>query len=181
MEPVDTSKLSAETNAKINDILDQAKESLPNNVTFEITQSFVNSVEKSLSEPIETWNETMTKNSVEKIINTELFTGSEDDGIEPIKLSVSVNKAKYGNYLYYNIKCDTPLEKDNAFCIHPFRLVADRVEDNHIGEVTADNEMIRKMFEFIIMPDEELRKRSGTTSVVEYRAMIIQAINLFWD
>lgn len=115
----------------------------------------------------------------EKLIDVELVTG-EFDGVKPVKMHISVNKGNYGNYLHWTVKCDKPTGH-GAFIVHPFRLVMEDVTNDEIGEVIADNEMIRKMLEHLSMTDEELIKHIGTSSVIEHRGRIIKALTLFWD
>ena len=146
----------------------------------ESLESFEESFEKVLIENCD-------KNLINKII---LIDGSECDYIPctlngNIKLDIMVSKANYGPYLYYRIKCDRPLKKSSL--LHPFNKIETdyikRLESSEIeiGEVVADNEMIRKMFEFLSMSDEELEKHTGHKHTTCYRTSIIKSIIQFWD
>jgi len=96
-------------------------------------------------------------------------------------MTVKLDKANYGNYLYYRIICDIPYEgSNNPFAIHPFMRL-EYENKTEIGNVIADNEMVRKMFDFLVMPDIELAKYSGNSSPISYRASIIECISLLWD
>jgi hypothetical protein len=141
------------------------------------------------------WKKSIAKNCNDKIIDKELYTavgGLVSTGEKKfIKMSVTVYKANYGHYLYWNIECNPPVKKSNTF-EHPFRLVdssinndlvceVDGVDIDWVGEIVADNEMVRKMLEFLTMPDEELMKYTGNTTPIEYRSRIIKSISLLWD
>lgn len=164
-------------NEKITDILDTVKKSFPDH-SIVVTESFINSVEKYMSEPTLTWDESIAKNCNEKIIDATVTTS---DAESVFKLSISAHKANYGNYLYWKVSCDVPLNKEDKYCYHPFMMVADDVNDNYVGEVVADNEMIREMFKTLSMTDEDLASRIGSGSIITYRARIIKAISFFWD
>lgn len=102
-----------------------------------------------------------------------------------INMDVMVSKANYGPYLYYRIKCDEDLEYSPS--LHPFAKVDNEYVTKlnsggiEIAGIVADNEMIRKMFEYLSMDDVELDKYTGNIHCACYRASIINSISQFWD
>ena len=113
----------------------------------------------------------------ENIVNTTIETRTED---KIIKMTVTLDHANYGNYLYWRVVCDTPI---TALFDHPLRKcdADDIVNGNEVGEVVADNELIRMMIKFLAMPDKELRKYSGNVAPIGYRACILASLTQFWD
>lgn len=164
---------------KVNEILKDLETSLPKDSSIGITQSFIDDVTKSLSDPVKTFEETIKEFCNENVLNRTIETSTDPTNLT--KMTVILDKANYGNYLYYRIICDRHCI--DAFDMHPFVRLTDKCHKNvtEIKEVVADNEMIRKMFEFFVMSDADLRKVSGNTGPLCYRASIIESIILFWD
>jgi hypothetical protein len=142
----------------------------------------------------ESFENIIIKNCDEDIINKTViidipqnhYITYEEIPKKNIRMDVMVSKANYGPYLYYRIKCDKDL--DCSPSLHPFSKVDNNQYVNklnsggiEIGEVVADNEMIRKMFEYLSMDDDELDKYTGNKHSACYRASIINSIVQFWD
>lgn len=129
----------------------------------------------------ESFESEIIKNCDENIINKTIII---NDTKNDIKLDIMVSKANYGLYLYYRIKCDTPMK--NSY-LHPFAKISidyiTQLESGEIeiAEVVADNEMIRKMFEYLSMDDIELKKHTGNSHHTQYRSAIINCITQLWD
>ncbi|QKF94744.1 hypothetical protein QKU48_gp1286 [Fadolivirus algeromassiliense] len=160
-------------------IRQEVQKSLPDGAKLQYTEQFIDSVKKSMNKPHKTFEDQIKEVCNENIINATFETDTTCGKM--IKMSVTLDKANYGNYLYYRIVCDCPCK--GPFDVHPFMRVVDK---NHhdfseMGEVVADNPMVRKMFEFLVMPDDELVKHSGNTSAIGYRACIISCIEQLWD
>ena len=102
-----------------------------------------------------------------------------------IKLDILVGQATNNPYLYYRIKCNKITE--NNFISHPFRklpidcITSLKSGEVEIGEVIADNELVRKMFEYLMMDDEELQKYIGSALPISYRSTLINTIFQLWD
>lgn len=142
------------------------------------TEHFING-EKLLLDPDIPFEETMNKYCHETIIDKIIDTDNTYEN--SIKLHVIVKAANYSKFLYYRIICDKLYEY--KFDMHPFmKLCLNGMKNTYeICEIVADNEMIRKMFEFLVMPDEELQKYCGTESPIGYRSTIIYSLYQFWD
>ncbi len=129
----------------------------------------------------------------ENIINKTIIIDTSDNDYIPSKktksistqLTILVSKADDEPYLYYIMKCNQ--NPRDSLMLHPFRHIEkDEIKllktgDYEIAGIVADNLMIRKMFEYAAMSDEELAKHSGNKHQSCYRASIIQAIDGLWD
>jgi hypothetical protein len=173
----------SELNSKINNIISQVAKSLPEGTQIEFTQECLDGIEKSLKEPRKSFEEQIKDVCNETIIDKTIEI--ENDHDEPMKMTVKVHKANYGKYLYYRIIVDKPCK--NEFDSHPFsqvfKLLGSELEESklEIGEVVADNEMMRNMFNYLAMEDEDLEDHTGNTSCMKYRSAIIKTITLLWD
>jgi hypothetical protein len=66
--------------------------------------------------------------------------------------------------------------KSHPFCEFPY------IEtESYIGEIICYNEMTEKMIEYLLMPDEELKKVCGATTTQKYRKIIMASLSQFWD
>jgi hypothetical protein len=118
----------------------------------------------------------------ENIINTTIKVDCTSNQF--VQMTIKVDKANYGNYLYYDIRCHQPYK--NNKCEHPFfKLNTVLYDDTNcigfIGNVVADNELTRTLFRFLSMPDEELATHCGNTHQIYYRAHIIACISNLLD
>jgi hypothetical protein len=173
-------EMSPEVQTEVNNLLENVADSLPDDFKIQVTDTFVDSVKKAMEGKVLTFDEQIEESCQEKIIDAFVMTNNEQG--KNIKMNVLVAKANYGSYLYWKVVCDSPCT--GPFDVHPFRKICRKKDFNNlldIGEVIADNELMRKMFEFLIKPDDELELLVGHTSPTDYRASIIQAINFFWD
>ena len=170
-----------EVQERVADILRDIQTSLPEGTTLEISDQFVEDVKNSMNQPHKTFEEKTKEVSRETIIDKTITLDNQQG--QMINMRVTLDKANYGNFLYWNVVCDAPCT--GPFHVHPLRNVCEKDDYGsltQIGEVIADNEMIRKMFEFLTMDDDKLLELIGTCfCTVGYRARIIHAISLFWD
>ena len=98
---------------------------------------------------------------------------------EEITMRVTLDKSDYGEFLYWRVILDK-IPKNTME--NPFkRCDSEYINEKEIGEVVADNKLMRTLFEFLVMPDELLQKYSGNNAPIEYRSAIIAAIMNFWD
>ena len=119
---------------------------------------------KCLSEPL-----------INKIIQTEEF-------YKKYTLTVKLYKANYGNFLYWNVKCNKTYQNTQEdMMYHPFRKLRDIQVTDNIGEVVANNEITTTLMKYLAMEDDELANHTGNTSLVDYRAKIIACMEKFWD
>lgn len=164
---------------KVNDIINKLQNSLPN-TTIVLTETFVDSVIESLKEPSETFEDQIKEFCNENVIDKTIEINLNRESV--IKMRVTLDKANYGNYLYYRVICDKLCE--NEFDDHPFSNVPnnhDRHNNLEIGNVVADNKMMREMFNVLAMTDNELEKICGHCTPNYYRSNIINCIETLWD
>lgn len=115
----------------------------------------------------------------EPIINKVIETSG--CGVKYI-LTIKLYKANYGNFLYWNVKCNEPYQDtDEHKLLHPFRRARYPQNTDNIGEVVANNELTITLMKYLAMEDEELRKHIGNSHVLSYRSNIIASMEKFWD
>jgi hypothetical protein len=100
-----------------------------------------------------------------------------DNSTDSYHLTVRVYRATYGPYLYYSIRCDVPWTGSNHR-IHPFGQLCyiDIEVTDELWNVVADNDLVRRILEYIAMPDEQLEQKTGHKHQRCYRAKLIETI-----
>lgn len=139
----------------------------------------------------ETWEQKIAGSCNESIIN-KTITIYDCHGNNPnrsMDMTIKVDHANYGAYLYYQIICSKPFEDLPVIQVnenyHPFQFIDNsniiKKGQYEIGEIVADNPLMRLMFQFLSMTDEELDKHCGNNTTLHYRAVIISTITQLWD
>jgi hypothetical protein len=123
---------------------------------------------------IQSWSELVQNCKGDKVYDVELYTRN-DHVSQQYKLSVLVKQPKYDVHYHWNVKCDVKYYGAG----HPFEYVFEYVVDNSVGNVVASNEMTKKIFEFLVMPDEKLKHLTGCDTIIQYRSKIIAALMSF--
>lgn len=102
---------------------------------------------------------------------------------QTISMTVRAYQSNYGKFIYWYVGCDVPyLQKPFEF--HPFRFVELDHGETQIQElwgVVADNDLTRLILTYLTMSDDQLKAQSGNTNPCEYRAMLINMLELLWD
>ncbi len=132
------------------------------------------------TEQIDHFDELVKKNCLaEPLINKVIQTTGY---YKEYTLTIKLYKAKYGNFLYWNVKCnETYRDTHEDRMDHPFKRSSDRQITDNIGEVVANNEITMTLMKYLAMEDDELTNYTGNTSANEYRANIIACMEKFWD
>jgi hypothetical protein len=130
------------------------------------------------------------------LLNTRSFTFRSDDELNETNsycnVTVTIELMQYSdekkyyhiNYKYDLSNCsDTTINSDinKLYSSHPFYEYPHIDSESHIGEIVFYNEMTEKMIEYLLMPDEELKKVCGLTSTQKYRKLIMVSLSQFWD
>ena len=175
-----TDNKESNLNIEINNIMNEVLKNLPEGATLEMSPECIDDIKKYLNVPQENYNDIIKKVCCENIIDQTINMDNTVGDI--IKMRLTVNKANYGNYLYWKIICDIPCK--NSLHPHPLRMICqndDFSKTTEFAEVVSDNDLMRKMFEYLCKSDDELNQLIGSDVCVEYRARIIKAITFFWD
>jgi hypothetical protein len=156
---------------------------LPNGLEIKISESALEGFKK-MQDDKKSWSDTIWEECSECLLSKELDT----EHSEVFHLRIELWKANYGTehgngYLYCRIVCDKPLEKAK-WRFHPFRCLKDRSlsgDKTEYGEVIADNDYARTLFDWICMEDSELEGFTGSNTPECYRARLIGQIHGLWD
>lgn len=119
---------------------------------------------------------------LDPIISATVTTGNAQ---HQYKLTIQAYRATYGTYLYYSISCNIPWTEVEQW-EHPFHALelhswAGSTETTEIWNVVADNDLVRRMLEYLAMPDSELSPKIGNSGPLGYRAHLIRTLHDLWD
>lgn len=108
----------------------------------------------------------------EHVLNTIIRITSYDmDGFD---VKIIVDKANYGNYLYYDITCVN--EAYDSIFMETFNL-----DDRGMGNVVADNPFIRQLLNYLALSDELLETFTGHITARCYRVSMLKFLQMLPD
>jgi hypothetical protein len=64
---------------------------------------------------------------------------------------------------------------------HPFFQFKHIEKSSYEGDIVFCNEMTTQMIEYLLLDDNELEKKTGTTTAQQYRKTIMSSLALLWD
>ena len=108
---------------------------------------------------------------------TREFTFADDFTDDTCCITIKVIQKKYENEnQYYDISYSYDVDSTNK--AHPFHNLC---KVNSKGTIVFKNELTDIMVKYLLLPDEELSKFSGTTTPKSYRKIIIKCLDSLWD
>lgn len=151
--------------------------------TIAMSEDMAKDFARILNAPAETYDETIKKSCLPNpIVDTIILT----KGDENISMTVRAYQSNYGEgckFIYWYVGCDIPY-KPEPFKNHPLRLIRLEKGQTEIKEtwgIVADNSLTRLILEYLMMSDQELYEKCGTLHQMEYRAMLINTLEILLD
>jgi hypothetical protein len=114
----------------------------------------------------------------ETILEKEITVGIPD---KEMKLFIKANRRDYGPFIAYGITTSEPCVGMPSE-LHPLSMV-DALSHPvaYISDIVPDNEMMRKILNYISLDDDELEKLFPKGHPLDTRARLIYSLEIFFD